>query len=173
MKPTSETKTSHHWRNFLLLSMSFFVVYTGVGTAQTDSGATKPGSQTTTSERNGQHDFDFALGSWKAHLKRLEHPLSGSNTWIEFDGTFVARKVWDGRAMMEEVELDAPGGSHRGTNSAPVQRANAPVEHLLGQQQKRRYGYQSSSRSIQERTRRVLWHGQIERQAHLRPLCLD
>jgi hypothetical protein len=42
-------------------------------------------------ERDGQHDFDFELGTWKIHLKRLVHALTGSNTWIEFDGTSVTR----------------------------------------------------------------------------------
>jgi hypothetical protein len=28
--------------------------------------------------RDGQHDFDFEFGSWKTHLKRLLHPLTGS-----------------------------------------------------------------------------------------------
>jgi hypothetical protein len=114
MKASPETKTSHYCRNFLLVSVLVFVAYIGDGPAQTDGGAAKVGSQTTTSERDGQHDFDFALGSWKAHLKRLEHPLTGSKTWVEFDGTFVARKVWDGRAIIEEVELDSPGAHIEG-----------------------------------------------------------
>jgi hypothetical protein len=45
---------------------------------------------------------------------RLEHPLTGSKTWVEFDGTFVARKVWDGRANVEEVELNSPTGPIEG-----------------------------------------------------------
>ncbi len=114
MKATPETKTSHYCRKFLLTFVLFFVAYIGAGAAQTDSETAKGGSQTTTSERDGQHDFDFALGAWKARLKRLEHPLTGSNTWVEFDGTFVARKVWDGRATIEEVELDSPGGHMEG-----------------------------------------------------------
>jgi hypothetical protein len=114
MKATRETKTSHYCQTFSLAFLLFFVVYIATGAAQTDSGASKVGSQTTTSERDGQHDFDFALGSWKAHLKRLEHPLTGSKAWVEFDGTFVARKVWDGRAMIEEVELNSPGGHIEG-----------------------------------------------------------
>jgi hypothetical protein len=65
-------------------------------------------------DRDGQHDFDFALGTWTMHLKKLEHPLSGSLKWVEFDGTLVARKVWDGRANMEEVELNSPGGHIEG-----------------------------------------------------------
>lgn len=114
MKATPETKTSHHCRNFLFVFLSVFIAYVGAGLAQTESSAAKVSSQTTGSERDGQHDFDFALGTWKAHLKRLDHPLTGSSTWVEFDGTFVARKVWDGRAMIEEVELDSPGGHIEG-----------------------------------------------------------
>ena len=114
MNASLETKTSHFSRNFLLVFVVVFVAYIGDGPAQTDGGAPRVSSQTTTSERDGQHDFDFALGSWKAHLKRLDHPLTGSKTWVEFDGTFVARRVWDGRAMIEEVELDSPGGHMEG-----------------------------------------------------------
>ena len=114
MKATRETKTSHYCQNILLSFLLFFVASIGAGAAQTDSGPAQVGLQTTTSERDGQHDFDFALGTWKAHLKRLEHPLTGSKTWVEFDGTFVARKVWDGRAIIEEVELDSPGGHIEG-----------------------------------------------------------
>jgi len=57
---------------------------------------------------DGQHDFDFLLGSWKIHLKRMVHPLSGSQEWVEFDGTVVCRKVWDGKAEIEEFSVDAP-----------------------------------------------------------------
>src|SRR5579872_687681 len=114
MKANHEIKASHYYRNFLLVFVLFLVAYIEAVPTQTDSGAGKARSQTTASEHDGQHDFDFALGTWKAHLKRLEHPLTGSNTWVEFDGTFVARKVWDGRATIEEVELDSPGGHIEG-----------------------------------------------------------
>jgi hypothetical protein len=54
--------------------------------------------------RDGQHDFDFHFGTWKTHIKRLVHPLSGSTTWVELDGTVTTRKIWDGRANFEEIE---------------------------------------------------------------------
>jgi hypothetical protein len=60
--------------------------------------------------RDGQHDFDFNLGIWKTHISRLQHPLTGSATWIDLDGTVVVRKVWEGRAQLEEVEADGPTG---------------------------------------------------------------
>jgi len=46
------------------------------------------------------HDFDFAFGTWKTHIKRLVHPLSGSSEWAEYDGTHVIDKVWDGSANL-------------------------------------------------------------------------
>src|ERR1700740_1962774 len=114
MKATREIKASHYCRNFLLVFVVVFVAYIGDGPAQTDGGAPRVSSQKTTSERDGQHAVCFALGTWKAHLKRLKHPLTGSKTWVEFDGTFVARKVWDGRANVEEVELNSPSGPIEG-----------------------------------------------------------
>lgn len=69
---------------------------------------------TTAAARDGQRDFDFELGFWKIHLKRLVNPLSGSTKWIEFDGTSVTRKVWDGRAQLEEFETDGAAGHIEG-----------------------------------------------------------
>jgi hypothetical protein len=68
------------------------------------------------SERDGQHDFDFEIGTWKTHLRRLAHPLTGSTTWIEYEGTTVVRKVWNGRANLVELEADGPGGHFEGLN---------------------------------------------------------
>jgi hypothetical protein len=65
-------------------------------------------------QRDGQHDFDFEIGNWKTHLSRLQHPLSGSHTWVEYEGTSVVRKVWDGRANLVELEVDGPGGHVEG-----------------------------------------------------------
>lgn len=64
--------------------------------------------------RDGQCDFDFEAGTWKIHLKRLLHPLTGSTTWVEFDGTSVTRKVWDGKAWLEEFETSGPSGKVEG-----------------------------------------------------------
>jgi hypothetical protein len=60
---------------------------------------------------DGQHDFDFELGSWRIHLKKLDKPLTGSTKWVEFDGTSVTRKVWDGRSQIEEFETEGAAGA--------------------------------------------------------------
>ena len=49
------------------------------------------------SPRDGQADFDFVIGSWTVHNRRLRHPLTGSDSWNAFEATSVARKIW-GRA---------------------------------------------------------------------------
>jgi len=84
------------------------------GPAQQNSSSAKPNAQPTPTAHDGQHDFDFEIGSWKIHLKRLQGRLVGSNTWVEFDGTSVTRKVWDGRANLEEFEVDSPTGHIEG-----------------------------------------------------------
>jgi hypothetical protein len=62
--------------------------------------------------RDGQHDFDFELGKWKLHLKKLDKPLTGSKKWIEFDGTSVTMPLWNGKSQVEQFEVDAPDGNH-------------------------------------------------------------
>jgi hypothetical protein len=59
--------------------------------------------------RDGQHDFDWDMGTWKTHQRRLLHPLTGSTTWVEYNGTDVVRKIWDG-ANQGIVEADGPAG---------------------------------------------------------------
>ena len=65
-------------------------------------------------ERDGQHDFDPLVGAWKYHLKRRLHPLTGSTSWVEFDGTGDCSKVWGGRAELDTIEVDGPAGHIEG-----------------------------------------------------------
>jgi hypothetical protein len=81
--------------------------------AQDNSGASRTTSQPT-AERDGQHDFDPLIGSWKYHLKRRLHPLTGSTTWIELNGTGVCYKVWDGGAQLDTFEADGSTGHIEG-----------------------------------------------------------
>jgi hypothetical protein len=64
--------------------------------------------------RDGSHDFDFEIGNWKTHIRRLQHPLTGSATWVDYDGTSVVRKIWAGKANMVELEVDGPAGHIEG-----------------------------------------------------------
>ena len=74
------------------------------------------GAQAATAPRDGQHDFDFEIGTWKTQLKRLVHPLSGSTQWTEYEGITTVRKVWNGRANLVELVADGPAGHFEGLN---------------------------------------------------------
>jgi hypothetical protein len=99
-----------------------FLMTAVCATAQTPASANAEHSN---DARDGQHDFDFEIGTWKTELKRLLHPLSGSNEWVECHGTSVVRKVWDGRANLVELTADCPGGHFEGLNL----RLYNPVSH--------------------------------------------
>ena len=65
-------------------------------------------------QKDGQHDFDWEIGTWKTHLRRLQRPLSGSTNWVEYDGASVVSKVLDGRANLVELRVDGPAGRIEG-----------------------------------------------------------
>ena len=62
--------------------------------------------------RDGAHDFDFGIGVFKTHIRRLAKPLTGSSTWQEWNGTVSTRKLWGGKGQLEEIEIDGPAGAH-------------------------------------------------------------
>jgi hypothetical protein len=68
------------------------------------------GAKNANAPRDGQHDFDFETGIWNTHLSRLLHPLTGSTTWVEYDGSTTVRKVWNGRANLVELEANGTAG---------------------------------------------------------------
>lgn len=98
-----------HFQTYLLICSLVVILQPVFGFSQQTPDASKT---TAATQRDGQHDFDFEIGSWKIHLKRLDGRLVGSTKWVEFDGTSVTRKVWDGRSQLEEFETDSPAGGH-------------------------------------------------------------
>ena len=40
------------------------------------------------------------------------HPLTGSKTWVEYDGDTVTRRLWNGRSFIEEFEADSSTAGH-------------------------------------------------------------
>ena len=78
--------------------------------AQSRSAASPASAPHAPERRDGQHDFDFEIGTWKTQLSRLVNPLTGSAKWVEYEGTTVVTKVWNGRANLAELEADGPAG---------------------------------------------------------------
>ena len=88
------------------ISMGFatiaYLAYPGIGLAQPPAA------------HDGQHDFDFNIGVWHTHIKRTLDPFAGNSESIELNGTVIVRKVWDGKAQLEEIEVDGPKGHWEG-----------------------------------------------------------
>ena len=95
----------------LLMACGLFVILPPVQSfARQNSTASINVDAQSATDHDGQHDFDFEMGPWKVHVSRLQHPLSGSNAWVEYDGTLAVRKVWDGRANLAELEIEGQTG---------------------------------------------------------------
>ena len=76
----------------------------------------------------GAHDFDFEFGDWKCHLSRRLRPLTGSNEWVQYDGTSIVKPWWNGKANVGELELDGPAGHLEGMSV----RVYNPATHQWG-----------------------------------------
>ena len=55
-------------------------------------------------------DFDFWMGRWNVHNRRLRERLAGSNEWDEFEATSVARPILDGLGNEDEFRTEFDGG---------------------------------------------------------------
>jgi hypothetical protein len=98
----------------LLLCGLFVALQPCQGWAQSNSDPSRTNTKQILKERDGQYDFDFEIGTWRTRLKRLLRPLTGSTTWVEYEGTTVVRKVWNGRANLVELKADGPAGHFEG-----------------------------------------------------------
>ena len=59
----------------------------------------------TAAAHDGGHDFDFVIGDWKAHVRRLPERLVGSTAWVEYDGISRHKKILDSNSNFEEFEV--------------------------------------------------------------------
>lgn len=113
-RKNSATGAAKRLRIYFLLCGLILILQAHQSLAQSNSEASKTASQQTLKQRDGQSDFDFEIGTWKTKLKRLLNPLSGSTTWVEYEGTTVVRKVWNGRANLVELVADGAAGHFEG-----------------------------------------------------------
>jgi hypothetical protein len=74
------------------------------------SGVIRPNIPPVSATSAGQHDFDWQLGHWSVHMRRLQRPLTGSSSWTELDGKVIVRPIWGGRANIAEITSQGPSG---------------------------------------------------------------
>ena len=56
-------------------------------------------------------DFDFLLGHWQVHNRRLQRRFAGCDTWDEFPATSQAWVMLDGAACIDEMHFPTQGFS--------------------------------------------------------------
>jgi len=66
--------------------------------------------------QNGQRDFDFEIGTWKTQLKRRLKPLTGSTSWVEYEGTTLVKPLLGGRANTAELLVGGSAGRIEGVS---------------------------------------------------------
>jgi hypothetical protein len=94
----------------IALYLFFFTVGFGLGPVTVSAQA--PAAEQRL--RDGQHDFDFHIGTWHEHIRFIAQPLTGSNTWVEREGAVTVRKIWDGHANLEELVAGNPSAPFKG-----------------------------------------------------------
>jgi hypothetical protein len=72
---------------------------------------TQPGT-----DEDGRRSFDFLLGSWRVHNRRLVAPLRRSTEWQEFEASLHARPILAGLGHIDEfwAPVLPDGGSLQG-----------------------------------------------------------
>lgn len=95
------------------LMMAALLVVIGV-TTEAVTAQPAPSNAASEASRDGSRDFDFEIGEWSTHVKRLQRPLSGSTTWVEYTGTTTVRGVLGRRANLAELSIEGPAGRIEG-----------------------------------------------------------
>ena len=104
---------SIHHRSVLIGLLSLCLAAPGQLAAQSHQDSS-PGMNQTESAVPGLHDFDFLVGQWQVHHRKLKHRLVNSHEWIEFEGTLFTQPLMGGYANVDDTVFEVPGATYRG-----------------------------------------------------------
>ena len=62
----------------------------------------------TATQGDGSHDFDFLIGDWKAHVRRLPERLKGSNFWVDTTASRIIRSFSTATLILKSSTFPAP-----------------------------------------------------------------
>jgi hypothetical protein len=66
----------------------------------------------THNDRSSPHDFDFLIGSWDVHHKRLKNRLVNDMNWEGFRGRCNVASTLNGNGTFDENFIELPEGSY-------------------------------------------------------------
>jgi len=90
---------------FLLVFVIKFAVSVQAQTTGNPAPAQTTANPANLPQRDGSHDFDFLIGDWKAHVRRLPDRLNNSNVWVEYDGISNHKKILSSNSNFEEFDV--------------------------------------------------------------------
>jgi len=64
-------------------------------------------------KRSGAGDFDFLIGNWRVHHRRLKERLANNHDWEKFEGSCAMRKILGGLGNMDDNVIELPSGTYR------------------------------------------------------------
>jgi hypothetical protein len=102
-----------HHRAVMIGLLSLSLAAPGQLTAQShqDSGS---GMSQEKSTIPGLHDFDFLVGHWQVHHRKLKQRLANNHEWIEFEGTLFTQPLMGSYSNVDDTVLNVPGAPYRG-----------------------------------------------------------
>jgi hypothetical protein len=68
----------------------------------------------TASETSAPGDFDFFIGKWRVHNRKLKKRLAGCDEWTEFEATSECRKILNGFGNTDNFKTDFDGRPFEG-----------------------------------------------------------
>ncbi len=65
-------------------------------------------------EKSSPDDFDFFVGRWTVHNRKLKSRLNDCDEWIEFEATSECRKILNGFGNIDSFKTDFDGKAFEG-----------------------------------------------------------
>ena len=90
------------------------LIMTAVSSPHVHAAQDTPKPVVADADLSGLHDFDFLVGEWRVHSRRLKERLAASTDWEEFEGTITSRRLMDGWANVDDTVFHTPQGIYRG-----------------------------------------------------------
>lgn len=67
-------------------------------------------------QREGSKDMNFGLGKWHTEITSFRDPFNHPDDATHMSGTKIARPIWGGKAVIEEIEAEGPSGHWEAAN---------------------------------------------------------
>ena len=125
--------------------------------------------------RDGRHDFDFLIGSWRVDNQKRKDPLDEASPWVEFVSGSRTRPILGGLGIVERYLAPSfPGrGAYEGMALALYESGRRCLAHMVGVDIPARIPRCSGGRPLYRGARSLRVRGRHRRSTHHRPARLD